>query len=407
MMSFFTQMTKPQRTGLLFVILILFIDMLLYSLLIPIVPYFSETLQPSSTMMGVLFSSYAVAMLLATPIFGPISDRLGRRTVLLVGLVGLAASTLLFAFSETMALLITARFVQGIAAAATWPTALALLADLFPPKMRGAVMGTALTAISTGTLLGAPIGGWLFEISDHHTPFLAAAAFTVINIVLVYLFLKEETARTASEKLLVGKFLRNPQVVFIAGIVLLAEVSLCLLEPTLPVFLTQKLSITPTVIGLLFGAMTLAYGLIAPVAGSLSGRFNPYKLMFAGVVALAVFMPFLVWADSLWQAGIAMALVGASVGFTLSPTLPTLGGIIDQGGSGAYGTAYSLFNMFHGIGMVAGPLAGGILTDLLPVSSALLVVAAAVLGFGTLLFIQLKASKAVRYSAQKGEMHTP
>ncbi|MGG1658803.1 MFS transporter [Brevibacillus sp. NRS-1366] len=404
-MSIFTQMTKQQRTGLLFVILILFIDMLLYSLLIPIVPYFTETLQPSSTMMGILFSSYAVAMLLATPIFGPISDRIGRRTMLLVGLLGLAASTLLFAFSETMALLITARFVQGIAAAATWPTALALLADLFPPKMRGAVMGTALTAISTGTLLGAPIGGWLFEISDHRMPFLAAAAFTVINIVLVYLFLKEEPNRTVSEKLQVSGFLRNPQVVFIAGIVLLAEVSLCLLEPTLPVFFTEKLSSTPTTIGLLFAVMTLAYGLIAPVAGSMSSRYNPYKLMFGGIIALGVFMPFLAWAGSIWQTAIAMAFVGASVGFTLSPTLATLGEIIDQGGTGAYGTAYSLFNMFHGVGMVAGPLAGGILTDILPVSSAIIVVAAAVLGFGILLFVQLRASKPARFTTKDRKLN--
>ncbi|WP_312117068.1 MFS transporter [Brevibacillus reuszeri] len=403
-MSFFTQMTKPQRTGLLFVILILFIDMLLYSLLIPIVPYFSETLKPSSTMMGVLFSSYAVAMLVATPIFGPISDRIGRRIMLLIGLLGLAASTLLFAFSESMTLLITARFVQGISAAATWPTALALLADLFPPQKRGAVMGTALTAISTGTLLGAPIGGWLFEISDHRMPFLAAAAFTFLNIVLVFLFLKEETNRTASEKLEMAGFIRNPQVVFIAGIVLLAEVSLCLLEPTLPLFFTEKLGTTPTTIGLLFAVMTLAYGMIAPVAGSLSSRYNPYKLMFAGILALAIFMPFLVWSGSLWQAAIAMALVGAGVGFTLSPTLATLGGIIDEGGSGAYGTAYSLFNMFHGVGMVAGPLLGGILTDLLPVSSAIPVVAAAVLGFGILLFVQLRASKTVRISRKESEL---
>ncbi|MFP3392126.1 MFS transporter [Brevibacillus sp. SIMBA_040] len=403
-MSFFTQMTKQQRTGLLFVILILFIDMLLYSLLIPIVPYFTETLQPSSTMMGVLFSSYAVAMLIATPIFGPVSDRFGRRIMLLIGLLGLAVSTLLFAFSESMVLLITARFVQGISAAATWPTALALLADLFPPQKRGAVMGTALTAISTGTLLGAPIGGWLFEISDHRMPFLAAAAFTVLNIVLVFLFLKEEKNRTVSEKLELSGFIRNPQVVFIAGIVLLAEVSLCLLEPTLPVFFTAKMGSTPTTIGLLFAVMTLAYGMIAPVAGSLSSRYNPYKLMFAGIIALAIFMPFLVWSGSLWQTAIAMALVGAGVGFTLSPTLATLGGIIDEGGSGAYGTAYSLFNMFHGVGMVAGPLLGGILTDLLPVSSAIPVVAAAVLGFGILLFVQLRASKTVRITHKESEL---
>ncbi|WP_412679668.1 MFS transporter [Brevibacillus choshinensis] len=389
-MTFFPKMTKSQRIGLLFVILILFIDMLLYSLLIPIVPYFTETLQPSSTMMGILFSSYAVAMLIATPIFGPISDRIGRRIMLLIGLIGLAMSTILFAFSDSLALLITARFVQGLAAAATWPTALALLADLFPPKMRGVIMGIALTAISTGTLLGAPIGGWLFEASGHRTPFLVAAAFTVINLVLVYFFLKEESSRSESEKLQVGGFLRHPQVAFIAGVVLLAEISLCLLEPTLPVFLTEKLSTTPATIGLLFAIMTLAYGLIAPVAGSLSSRVNPFTLMFVGIISLAVFMPFLALAETLWQSALAMALVGASVGFTLSPTLATLGEIIDRGGSGAYGTAYSLFNMFHGVGMVAGPLAGGILTDVLPASAAIIIVAASVFSFGILMYVMLR-----------------
>ncbi|MDF2680650.1 MAG: arabinose transporter permease [Brevibacillus sp.] len=389
-MNFFPKMTKSQRIGLLFVILILFIDMLLYSLLIPIVPYFTETLQPSSTMMGILFSSYAVAMLIATPIFGPISDRIGRRIMLLIGLIGLALSTVLFAFSDSLALLITARFVQGLAAAATWPTALALLADLFPSKTRGAIMGIALTAISTGTLLGAPIGGWLFEVSGHRTPFLAAAAFTVINIILVYFFLREESSRSESEKLQVGGFLRHPQVAFIAGVVLLAEISLCLLEPTLPVFLTQKLSITPATIGLLFAIMTLAYGLIAPVAGALSSRVNPFTLMFVGIISLAVFMPFLALADTIWQSALAMALVGASVGFTLSPTLATLGEIIDRGGTGAYGTAYSLFNMFHGFGMVAGPLAGGILTDVLPVSTAIIIVAASIFSFGILMYVMLR-----------------
>ncbi|MED1792427.1 MFS transporter [Brevibacillus nitrificans] len=396
-MTLLPKMTKPQGIGLLFVVLILFIDMLLYSLLIPIVPYFTETLKPSSTMMGILFSSYAIAMLVATPIFGPISDRIGRRIMLLTGLAGLAFSTLLFAFADSLPLLITARFIQGLAAASTWPTALALLADLFPSKSRGAVMGIALTAISSGTLLGAPLGGWLFEASGHRTPFLAAAGFTVLNILLVALFLQEAPARSQSEQLRVSKFLRHPQVAFIAGIVLLAEIALCLLEPTLPNFLTEKLSVTPAMIGLLFAIMTLAYGLLAPVAGALSSRFNPFLLMFIGICVLAVFIPALALANTLWQASLAMALVGAGVGFTLSPTLATLGEIIDRSGSGAYGIAYSLFNMFHAVGMVAGPLAGGILTDILPVSTVLFVVAGSILGLGILLyvFLRLKQGTAV------------
>lgn len=99
-----------------------------------------------------------------------------------------------------------------------------------------------------------------------------------------------------------------------------------------------------------------------------------------------------------------MAFVGASVGFTLSPTLATLGEIIDRGGSGAYGTAYSLFNMFHGVGMVAGPLAGGILTDVLPVSAAIHVVAGCILGLGILLFVRLRLSAGTRSRSVNKEL---
>ncbi|MFT9846231.1 MFS transporter [Aneurinibacillus sp. REN35] len=387
------QMSKNQLIGLCLVISILFIDMLLYSLIIPVTPFLMSKLQPSSTLMGILFSSYAIALLVATPFLGPLSDRVGRKLPLVIGLAGVALSTVLFAYAETMWMLIAARFVQGIAAAATWTAALALLADLFPSTMRGTVMGMALTGISMGSLLGAPLGGWLLDLGGYMAPFLFAAALTVLCIIAVALLLSEPV-RLQEKSSGTFSLLRNRSVLFIAGIVLLAESVLTLLEPILPVFLTEQLQATPTTIGLLFAVMTLAYGAVAPLSGALSDRYNPKYLMLIGIGCLAASTPLIALSHTMWQQTGAMILVGASVGFTLSPTLSTLGSIVDTGeNNGAYGAAYALFNMFHAVGMIIGPVLGGVLTDWLDIPMAIITTSAMILICGAMLFTLLKAEQ--------------
>ncbi|WP_442602219.1 MFS transporter [Paenibacillus sp. KN14-4R] len=372
------KMSRVQWVGLSLVIAILFIDMLLYSIVIPIIPYFQEKLQPSATMMGVLFASYAVALFLATPFFGPLSDKIGRRTPIIVGLVGMAISTIMFAYADTMFVLIVARFVQGLAAAATWTAALAFLADIFPAQMRGTAMGIALTGISTGSLMGAPLGGWLFEFGGTMLPFFFTCGLTIVAALLV-IFLMREPERAKEESMGTFHLLRNKSVVFIACVILLAESSMTLLEPVLPVFLTDQMAFSPAVIGFVFGAMTLTYGLSAPIAGALAGKYNPFIIMLVGVACLALALPLLVFSKTLWQELCSAAVVGALIGFTLSPTLATLGILVDQDEQGGYGAAYALFNMFHAVGIIIGPLLGGVLTDFVAVPTAVLLVSTSIL----------------------------
>ncbi|WP_068775973.1 MFS transporter [Paenibacillus sp. FJAT-26967] len=387
------KMTRVQLTGLSLVIAILFIDMLLYSLIIPVTPYLTQKLQPSSTLTGILFSSYAIALFAFTPILGPLSDRIGRKKPILIGLAGMTLSTLLFAYAETMWMLIGARFLQGIAAAATWTAALALLADLFPPKMRGGAMGTALTGMSLGTLLGAPFGGWLLDFGGYAMPFYFAAGLTVVCIGLVF-FLLREPPRIQEEKTNALYLLRNRSVLFIAGVVLTAETVLTLLEPILPVFLTERVAASPSMIGLLFAVMSVAYGAVAPLSGMLADRWNPRYLMLIGLACLAASMPLIAVSQTMWQQAGAMLLVGASVGFALSPTLSTLGTIVDSGGNaGSYGAAYSLFNMFHAVGMIVGPFLGGVLTDTFTVPKTIYLVSCALLLAGFILFYLMKAGQ--------------
>ncbi|MFC7392026.1 MFS transporter [Scopulibacillus cellulosilyticus] len=388
-MFFKKMMNRQQLLGLCIAVTILFLDMLLYSLIIPMIPYLTKTLGASSTMIGLLVSSYAIGLLILTPLFGPLSDRIGRKIPLIFGLTVLIISTLLFSFAHTIPALIAARFIQGVAAAANVSAALALIADLFPKKVRGTMMGIAVTGISIGLLLGAPIGGSLFDAGGYMMPFLVIAGIT-LAILLIILFTLTEPSHNKEKTTSAFTFLRNPMVIFVILVVLLSEAAVSLLEPVLPVFLTDQLHLSASTVGLLFGAMSLSYGLVSPLSGALSDRFHPFVIMLIGLAWSAVTIPLMIVSKTLWQEAGAMILVGAGVGFALSPTLGSLGKVVDREGSSSYGAAYSLFNIFDSIGMMLGPLIGGVLADLLTVKASMLVVSVTLLIFVALLSGMLK-----------------
>ena len=150
-----------RKKALFVVTLAVFTDMFIHGMIVPILPIYAASLGISQTALGFLFGSYALALLITTPIFGMISDKIGRRGPMLWGILGLAATTLLFAFANTFWFLLLARILQGCAAAITWTAGLALLADFYPSEERGQAMGIALSGQAIGILVGPSLGGWL------------------------------------------------------------------------------------------------------------------------------------------------------------------------------------------------------------------------------------------------------
>ena len=122
----------------------LFTDMLVHGLAVPVLPLLPSVVAAGPEATGILFSSYAAAMIVATLFAGRIVDRYGPRTPLLIGLVGLAAATLLFATGGPYWLLLVARLAQGIAGGMSWVAALSLIAATTPMEKRGQSMGCLL-----------------------------------------------------------------------------------------------------------------------------------------------------------------------------------------------------------------------------------------------------------------------
>lgn len=362
-MNFFKQMSTKKKLGLTFAIAIIFLDMLLYSVIIPLTPYYEGTFKASSTMIGILFSSYSVTLLLTTTYFGNLTDRIGRKKPIIIGLIGMSASTILFSHPINFEMLIIARGLQGIASAATWTAALALLADLFVKKERAVVMGFAMTSMSAGILLGAPIGGFLVEFGGYLAPFYTISVLLLVTTVFGLIYLQDEKRPVVQKTKKPLDLLRQPAVIWILMIMVVSEGALTMLEPILPIYLSSNFSGNSIFIGLMFGVITLAYGIMAPISGSLVNKYTPSRVVLIGLLLGGLFLPFVVLAQTTLQLVIALAFLGGSMGLAVSPTLTMLGDTQGDGDQSSYGALYSLFNIFFAVAAIIGPFFGGVLTD--------------------------------------------
>src|SRR5947207_15902993 len=141
-----------------------FTDIVAWAIAIPVLPDMSRRLGASPTTIGFLFASFGVTLVSVSIPAGAVSDRTGRKTPIVSGLMALAAATLLFAFATSLPWLFAARLVQGAADAVTWVVGFALIADRYGVEERGRVTGIVMSGTSFAFMIGPTIGGWLYEL---------------------------------------------------------------------------------------------------------------------------------------------------------------------------------------------------------------------------------------------------
>ncbi|HEX2993593.1 MAG TPA: MFS transporter, partial [Anaerolineales bacterium] len=277
---------RQEGSALIVVSMAVFVDMFLYGVTVPIIPSLATEYSLSSSNIGFLFGIYAAVMILLTPLIGFWVDRKGFRQPLLIGLIGLAISTVFFAYASSFALLVTARALQGASAAATWTAGLALLAAVYPRENRGAAMGTAFSLMSAGLLLGPPLGGFLFERFGRAVPFLICAGLVLTDLLLRIFLIRgiPHSPREIHYKELIGTRNFLPAL-FITTI---GAALFAFIEPILPLHADRILQASASSIGLMFGAATLASLIFYPLAGMLSDRMDIRRVILLGIVIAAM-----------------------------------------------------------------------------------------------------------------------
>ena len=193
---------RRQNLALAFILITVTLDAIGIGLIFPVMPDLIEsvtggTLSQAAVWGGLLSTSFAVMQFLFGPIIGSLSDRFGRRPILLLSLLIMSLDYLVMAIAPTIWLLLIARIVAGIAAA-TYSTATAYIADITPPEKRGARFGLIGACFGVGFVAGPLIGGLLAAV-DLHAPFYAAAALALANLVFGY-FVLPETVTDATRR---------------------------------------------------------------------------------------------------------------------------------------------------------------------------------------------------------------
>ncbi len=350
-----------RRRALIVVSFAAFVDILLYSLIIPLMPYYAENLGAGETELGILFAVYALALFVAAPFLGKLSDRIGRRKPMIYGLLGLGVGTLLFAHAGSMAELILARALQGIASAANWTAGLALLADSYPRGERGRAMGTVLAGASFGYLAGPPLAGWLYNFGGYLLPFLVATAFVSLDLLARIVLIREPKMQSAagiSLKPLVRSAAGRRLLLLIAGGVAVFS----LIEPVLPLLLQERIDATPALTGTVFAVLSIANMIAFPLAGHLAESIPRIHLIRGGLGAMIVLLPVLGLLTELGPTLITAAGFGVAIGIFLAPTLPELAAVAENMQIG-YATTYAAYNQAYALGMLLGPLLGGLLVE--------------------------------------------
>ena len=187
-----------QRFKLLIIFLTVFVDLIGFGILIPVLPLYAKHFGATEITNGWLVGIYSIMQLVASPLLGRLSDRVGRRPVLFFSLIGTALGFFIMGWATTLFWLFAARIIDGISGG-NISTAQAYIADITPPEDRSKSMGLIGVAFGLGFILGPAIGAIMSHISIS-APFYFAGGLALVNAAMVYFFLPESLPKESRSK---------------------------------------------------------------------------------------------------------------------------------------------------------------------------------------------------------------
>lgn len=374
---------RAAKTGVLIVSsLAVFTDMVIYGVIMPIMKEIIEKYPGfDEGDVGMAQSSlpavYAAGLLIFTPVFGSLSDRYRtRKTPMLLGQILLAMSTLLFAFAQNFITCLIARFLQGVAGAATWVVGMAMLVDVFEGPDLGVYMGIVFGCHNLGFFLGPLIGGFLHDNFGIRSPFYACTALALFDL-LGRLWIKEPKisgsntdaeTNIVSEKnhsgLTMIQLIRKPEVFLSSIVIAMKAASFSSLESMLELHLHTNFNYTPSQTSLVFLAFILPSIVAVTFVGWLSGRVRRYLLITIGLALHPISAPLVTSTKSVTLILFGGVIFGVTLSIAGSPVSPELAEIVKSFGGASYARIYGLLNISYSFGILIGPSLVGYVTEI-------------------------------------------
>jgi DHA1 family tetracycline resistance protein-like MFS transporter len=362
-----------------------------FGLVLPSFLFFAGNLGASPAVATTIIGLFAVGQFLASPIWGRLSDRIGRKPVLVLSLVGQASSYLLLAFADSLWMLAAARALNGLTAG-NLPVAMAYVTDIMPTERRAQGLGYVGGAISLGFIVGPAIGGVLGG-SDAASanllwPGIAACAVCGLTCIAAVVFLREsltpeQRARSAHDNRLEGQLaatrrvFRNPALARMVLAGFMVYLAMALFETIFPLWSGARFGWGPRQVGLIFTYLGLTVGLVQGVlVGKLVPMFGEGRLVTVGLMSyclgLLIMTQAPVWPIMVF--GITFTAGGGALFITTMSSLVTR-----QAADNERGLVLGVYQSGSWMGRAIGPPLSGLLFASLGVNSPLYTALAVVL----------------------------
>ncbi|MGE4063682.1 MAG: MFS transporter [Rhodospirillaceae bacterium] len=375
--------------------LVVFVDLVGFGLLIPLLPFYVQRTGAGPEVITFVLGLYSLAQFIAAPMWGRLSDRLGRKPVLAVTCVGLAASYLVLAFADSLALVIASRVIGGFMAG-NIAAAQAYVADVTAPDARAKGMGILGAAFGLGFIIGPAIGGAFagagVQTADYRSPALAAMVLSLAAALGVALLLKESMPREARTRLSSGTTwrdklaaIRSRRALFLLAVAgFLVITGWAQFETTFALSVNALFAFGPRDIGFIFGFMGAVNVLVQGLfVGALSRRVGERRLAVASVI-LFILGYGLIAASPNPIVLILACTVLAAASALFNPSATSL--VSQEAAPGERGAVMGAYQSATALGRVAGPAFAG---TLFAAASALPYLAAAALAVPALVLVLL------------------
>ncbi len=338
-----------------------------FGMVIPIFPFYIERMGGGGKELGLLVAVAALTELIFGPVWGSVSDRVGRKPILMIGMLGYGVSSLLFGLATELWMLYAARALSGVLSAATASTAMAYIGDSTSDEDRGGGMGILGAAGGLGLILGPGFGGWLGGISLA-TPFFAAAGISFVSVLLILFMLPESLPQQVRERtdkrvkmIQVGELWRAlfSPIGILLFMAFLSSFGLANFEAVFGLYALQKFNYGPEQVGVILAVVGLVSAVGKVFTGALTQRWGDASVIKASLFAGSI--GFLV----LLLANTYTTMLLATGFFILSKTFlrPAVFSLTSKQAVVGQGVAMGLSNSFMSLGRIVGPLWAGFAFD--------------------------------------------
>jgi DHA1 family tetracycline resistance protein-like MFS transporter len=347
-------MTRP----LLIIFLTIFVNLIGFGIIVPLLPFYAETFGASPIVIGLLFGVFSLCQLIAAPALGDLSDRYGRRPVLVFSLAGTVVSFVMLALAHSIAMLFLARIVDGLSGG-NISTARAYVADITEPKDRARAYGLIGAAFGLGFIMGPALSGVLAGVS-YTAPIWAAAALTLVATAMAWLWLPETIHRaqagTGNPLSYLPELLRRPVMRRVLTLDFVYWFSFAIFQTTFSLFAARRFGFDASRTGYLFAGFGLMGaviqgGFIRPIVR----RAGDKPTFMAGIVFSCLGLVAAALAHSV--ALFILALVPLAIGMGLGH--PTVSSLISRAGRGdEQGRVQGAASAVESLGRTLGPVWG-------------------------------------------------